>query len=584
MAEAPTRTGRPRSARERAVALLARDFPTLHLTLGECPAELGAGARAVALPAKDFEPEAVPATLDWFVFPVDSRAAGVALLFESDDAIFMSLRRFYLPPVVFAGAGPGGPELMTVGATRALARADLVLADCLCGEEVLRSVRPGAEIVPVGKRCGGPSTSQEEITRRIELESRRGLRVVRLKGGDPSVFGRLEEETDALRAREIAYRVLPGVGAASAAAAFVGQPLTVREIASEIIFSTGRLAGGGKNPFPLSGRAAPAIALYMSRRVLAERMADLVPAGYPPETPVVVVEKLGSPEARAVAGTVSTIADVADRADVGTPAVVLVGAQFHEADHLPLAGVRVWLPAEAETAETHRESLEELGATCVLVPLIEPVALPVDEGSLFTRPFDWVLFTSKKSVDFLFSALSRWGFDSRWLPKVAAIGGPTIEKLRARGIEPDLIPPEPTRVALSTSLINLGLSGMRLLVPASAVAPDHVREALEPHAAEVVRADLYTLRFPEVRTVPEADVVLFSSESTVRSARENGLTDEIRERGMLVGGIGPATLRAIEESGLVPSILPDGTSPESLARATHRYFAGLTLVSRETEQ
>jgi uroporphyrinogen-III synthase len=123
---------------------------------------------------------------------------------------------------------------------------------------------------------------------------------------------------------------------------------------------------------------------------------------------------------------------------------------------------------------------------------------------------------------------------------------------------------------------------MRLLVPASAVAPDHVREALTPHAAEVVRADLYTLRFPKVRSLPAADVVLFSSESTVRSARESGLTAEIRERGMLVGGIGPATHRAIEESDLALSIVPDGTSPESLARATHRYFAGLLLLDRET--
>jgi uroporphyrinogen III methyltransferase/synthase len=444
-------------------------------------------------------------------------------------------------------------------------------------------VRPGAEIVPVGKRCGGPSTSQDEITERIVAEARDGRRVVRLKGGDPSVFGRLDEETGALRNLEMTYRVLPGVGAASAAAAFAGQPLTVREIASEIIFSTGRLAGGGKNPFPLAGRAAPAIALYMSRKVLAERMADLVPAGYAPETPVVVVEKLGSPEARAVAGTIESIAKVADRENVGTPAVVLVGAQFHDPDHLPLAGVRVWLPAEEETAESHREHLEELGATVTLVPLIAPVALPVDEGKLFTRPFDWVLFTSKKSVDFLFAALSRWGFDSRWLPRVAAIGGPTIEKLRARGIEPDLIPPEPTRVALSTSLVSLGLSGMRVLIPASEVAPDHVREALEPHAAEVVRANLYTLRFPRVGSVPEADIVLFSSESTVRSARENGLVDPIRERGMVVGGIGPATCRAIEREGLVPSIVPDGTDPASLARATHRYFARIGLVGRGAE-
>ena len=119
---------------------------------------------------------------------------------------------------------------------------------------------------------------------------------------------------------------------------------------------------------------------------------------------------------------------------------------------------------------------------------------------------------------------------------------------------------------------------MRVLIPASAVAPDHIRQTLEPHAAEVVRADLYTLRFPRVSSVPAADVVLFSSESTVRSARKSGLIGEIAERGMLVGGIGPATRRAIEDAGLVPSIVPDGTDPVRLARATHRSFARLALA------
>jgi uroporphyrinogen III methyltransferase / synthase len=572
---------RRRTPAVEAGALIAREFPGLTIAFGERIEDLDAAeVRAVAIFAEDL-PDECPAGIDFFAFPVHGPGDGLAILFESDhqsSGLLRALRRFYLPPAILAGAGPGGEGMMTLDALRAVEQADVILADCLCGEEVLSRRKPNARVIPVGKRCGAPSTKQVDINRHLVDECRRGRRVVRLKGGDPSVFGRLEEETDELRSLGLSFRVLPGVGSASGAAAFIGQPLTVREVAQEIIFSTGRLAGGGKNPFPLKG-GAPAIALYMSRKVLAERMADLEGAGYPKTTPVVVVEKLGCPDARAVTGTIESIVGIADRRNVGTPAVVLVGAQFHTPDHLPLAGHRVWLPAETETAGTHRERLEELGATCILEPLIEPETLPVDFGRILSRPFDWVLFTSKKSVDYFFALLNEWGADSRWLPRVAAIGDPTVEKLRARGIEPDLIPPEPTRAALSTSLIGLGLTGQRVLIPASAVAPDHVRQTLLPHAAEVVRVNLYTVRYPRVETVPDADVVLFSSETTVKSAVQNGLVESIRERGMLTGGIGPGTCARLQKAGLAPAIVPDGTSPDDLARAVKRYFANLELAS-----
>ncbi len=573
------RTGRARrSPGAEAKALIDRDFPGLSVSFAESVDDLEDPAvRAVAIPVEAL-PSNLPGGIDYFVFPDDQPAGKVAILFREKSDLFRTLRRFYLPPVILTGAGPGGEGMMTVGAARAIAAADVILADCLCGEEVLKNRKPGAMVIPVGKRCGAPSTKQGDINRHLVNEARLGRRVVRVKGGDPCVFGRLEEETDELRTLGLSFRVLPGVGSASGAAAFIGQPLTVREVAQEIIFSTGRLAGGGKNPFPLKG-GAPAIALYMSRKVLPARMADLRGAGYPATTPVVVVEKLGSPLARAVTGTIESIVDIADREEIHTPAVVLVGAQFHTPDHLPLAGHRVWLPAEAETAGTHRERLEELGATCIEVPLIEPELLPVDGGAVFSRPYDWVLFTSKKSPDTFFDLLSEWGLDSRWLPRVAAIGKPAIEKLRARGIEPDLIPPEPTRAALSSSLVSLGLTGKRVLIPASEVAPDHVRESLLPHAAEVVRVNLYTIRYPRVTEVPPADIVLFSSETTVKSAVENGLISQIRERGMLVGGIGPGTCRRLTRIGLPPSLVPNGTSPEALARAVKLYFADLELAS-----
>ena len=394
MPETTSRSRSRRSAIERIGALLQHDFPGILVPLTERLDDLRAGkARALVVKATEL-PRLPEDELDHMAFPEAFEVRGLGLRFREGDALLMELRRFYLPPVVIGGAGPGGTASMTAAATRAVADADIVLTDSLCGDEVLESASSQAEIVHVGKRCGKASTLQAEINDHILANALCGRRVVRLKGGDPSVFGRLEEEIGTLSDRRLSYQVLPGVGAASGAAAFIGHPLTAREIASELILSTGRLAGGGKNPFPLKGAAAPAIALYMSRKVLVSRMKDLENAGYPPNTPVAVVEKLGSPRARAVTGTITTIADIADAQNVGTPAVVLVGAQYAKPTHLPLHGVRVWLPAETETAGTQRLPLEALGAVCVQRPLIEPVPLPVEEGALLSESFDWVLFTS----------------------------------------------------------------------------------------------------------------------------------------------------------------------------------------------
>jgi uroporphyrinogen III methyltransferase/synthase len=491
-----------------------------------------------------------------------------AIVFRDTDERLRLVRRATLPPVVLAGAGPGGVGNLTEDVVMALARAEVVLHDALCGEDVLTAVSPGAELIPVGKRCGQVCASQDEINETLLAEALRGRRVVRLKTGDPALFGRLGEEVAALEQAALAYRVLPGISAASAAASWLGRPLTERGISSEIVFSTGRFAGGESNRWPLGDGSLPSLALFMSRRVIADRMRGLLDAGHPADTPAVAVEKVGSEEVRAVHGTIATLAAITEEAEVGTPTVVLVGGSFRPPSHLPLHGLRIWLPGEREIAEQQREHLEELGAVCVLRPLIEPEARPFDADAVFSRPFDWVVFTSPKGVDYLLDAMHERHLDVRWLPpRVAALGGHAVTKLRSLGVEPDLIPPQPFRRSMIESLLAEDLAGKRVLLPCSAVAPDDVPEALRPVAGEVVRVDLYGLRYPEVAEIPAAQVVLFTSPSTVASARENDLIGPILDAGLTVGGIGPVTARALEAEGLDPTIVPSGYGPENLARA-----------------
>jgi uroporphyrinogen III methyltransferase / synthase len=566
----------------RVVDLWARELPDVPLNLVSEPApypSLETGeADAVVVEAAALEVH-LPEGVTGLVLPRGPwthEEPPPALLFRVDDRRMRLVRRGTLVPVTFAGAGPGGIDNLTADVTRALARADVVLHDALCGEDVLRAVPEGAELIPVGKRCGQAYARQGEINEILLKHALRGRRVVRLKTGDPTLFGRLGEEIEALEDADLSYRVLSGLNAASTAAAWLGRPLTERGVSTEIVYSTGRFAGGDSNRWPLGDGPTPSLALFMSRRVIAERMDGLREAGTPADTPVAIVEKIGSEDVRAVHGTVATIAALAEEKNVGTPAIVLVGGSFRPPSHLPLHGLRIWLPGEREIAEQQREHLEEFGAVCILRPLIEPEGLPFDADAVFARPFDWIVFTSPKGVDYLLDAMRQRGLDARWLPDhVAALGGHAVTKLRSLGIEPDLIPPRPFRRAMIESLLAQDISGKRILLPCSAVAPDEVREALAPVAGEVVRADLYGLKYPVVAEVPGADMVLFTSPSTVESARQNGLIPQIMERGLTVGGIGPVTAGVLEKEGLPASIVPTGYGPENLTRAVvyHRVSA-----------
>ena len=149
-----------RSPAVEASALIARDFPGLFLQFAESVDDLECpDIRAAAIPV-EMLPENLPAGIDYFVFPEDQPTSGVAILFREGGDLFLTLRRFYLPPVILAGAGPGGEGMLTVDAARAIARADVILADCLCGEEVLKNRKPGSRVIPVGKRCNAPTTKQ----------------------------------------------------------------------------------------------------------------------------------------------------------------------------------------------------------------------------------------------------------------------------------------------------------------------------------------------------------------------------------------------------------------------------------------
>jgi len=227
--------------------------------------------------------------------------------------------------VSLVGAGPGHPDYLTLKAARRLEEADLVLYDALVSDEV-RGIASRAEHIYVGKRAGREHTSQEMIERLLIDGARQGRRVVRLKSGDPLVFGRAGEEIAALRAAGISFDIVPGVTAALAAAAETEIPLTLRDSASALVFATGQDANGETLPswagLALSGAT---VAVYMGRAVAAKVAARLIEAGMRPTTPVAVIENASRPGHRAYVGELSELARIAANGDPAGPALIIVG-------------------------------------------------------------------------------------------------------------------------------------------------------------------------------------------------------------------------------------------------------------------
>src|SRR5829696_4732889 len=358
--------------------------------------------------------------------------------------------------VFLVGAGPGDPGLLTVRAVELLGSADVVLYDRLIPPGALRHANPEAELVYVGKQGGGPQMPQEEIDRLLVEHGRAGKRVVRLKGGDPLVFGRGGEEALRLREAGIGFEIVPGITAGVAAPAYAGIPVTHRELASGVAFVTGHERGvAGDEPLGEAGdtpesmldwaalaRFPGTLVFYMGVRALPRIAERLQAEGRPPEEPVAVVERGTLPGQRTL---LATLADVAERAaaeQIKAPAVTLVGPVAALRDDLawlerrPLHGRTIAVTRARAQASPLAGRLRELGADVIEAPAIRTRSLPAEVPDL--AAYDLLVATSPNGVRELFGRIR----DARELAglRVAAMGPGTARAFREHGIEADIVP------------------------------------------------------------------------------------------------------------------------------------------------
>ena len=475
--------------------------------------------------------------------------------------------------VHLVGAGPGDPGLLTVRAVELIAVADVILYDRLIPPEALAHARPGAEIVYVGKQGEGPQFPQDDTHRLLLEHARAGRRVVRLKGGDPFVFGRGGEEALVLKEAGIPFEVVPGVTAGIAAPAYAGIPVTHRDVASGVAFVTGH-EDPDKPESAIDWEALAVfpgtLVFYMGVRTLPRIAERLVAGGRPPSQPVAVVENGTLAGQRTL---LATLADVADRAredGIRAPAITLVGdvaalrEQLAWLEHRPLHGRTVAVTRARAQTSALAARLRSLGATVIEAPAIriEPLDTPLPA----MNGYDLVCVTSPNGAELLLDRLR----DARELAgrTVAAIGPGTAAALRARGVEPDVVPERAVAEGLVEALADVPAE--RVLVARAEEGRDVLPDALRARGAQVDLLPLYrTVAEPlddATRTAAAgADYLLFTSASSVRffaEAAGNGALD-----GPRLASIGPATSAALREHGAEPHLEADPHTPDGLVAA-----------------
>ena len=471
--------------------------------------------------------------------------------------------------VYLVGAGPGDPELITQKGRRLLAQADSILFDHLASEALLDLAPPAAERVYVGKKKSTHAYSQEEICGMMIERARRGLSVVRLKGGDPFIFGRGGEEAEALFDAGVPFEVVPGVTAPLGLAAYTGVPLTHRDHTSVVTFVTGHSVA--EIDWDKVG-AAETLVIFMGLTTFGEIAREIVARGRPADTPAMAVRWATRPDQQTVVGTVGTLAELVERRGLKPPATIIVGEVVRLREkldwfsRLPLAGQRIVVTRAQEQAGHLAARLRSLGADAIELPAIEILPAEdyagLDAAVANLKSYDWLIFTSANGVRFFLERLDRSPRDIRAIRgRVAAIGPATKTALEQLHLKVDRMGAEFVAEGLLEAFDGETLSGARILLPRAAVARDTLPEGLRKRGARVDVVTAYRTAAPANLVARARDLlagqhrpdwITFTSSSTVQhlvAAAGVGSLEGIR-----VASIGPVTSASARKLGIAVEV------------------------------
>ncbi len=482
-----------------------------------------------------------------------------------------------MPPgnVYLVGAGPGDPGLLTLRGRQCLQTAQAVVYDALVNPRLLDHA-PQAELIYVGKKADRHSLPQEEIQRILIAQARQGKNVVRLKGGDPFVFGRGGEEALALAAAGIHFEIVPGVTAGIAAAAYGGIPVTHRGLATSVTFVTGHLSGEEKTLALDFARFDPSgtLVCYMGVGALAQLRDGLRANGWAGITPAAVVEWGTYARQRTVTASLDALVEVAGEAEIKSPAIIIIGAVAGLREELawfesrPLFGLRIAITHAQQGNDTLEQRLRTLGADVYACPTVEiqPAARP--EGIENLEDFQWIVLTSANAARTVFAALDDGGHDARLLGNthICAVGASTLAALEQRFIRPDVVPENYTSEAIVRAMNETeSLADAAVLIPRADVARASLAEALGAAGARVTESVAYHMEVPvdaEGATgglldfAPE--LLVFTNAAAIRNL--SALLGEASQAQLAqstpVASIGPVTTRVARDGGFQVVVEP----------------------------
>lgn len=485
-----------------------------------------------------------------------------------------------LGKVYLVGAGPGDAGLLTLRGAELLRRADVVIHDALVNAELLRLAAPGAEVIFGGKRAGEKNLTQEALSRLLVDKAREGKTVVRLKGGDPYVFGRGGEEAEELANASIPFEVVPGVSSFVAVPNYAGVPLTHRRHCSRLTLITGH-EDPSREPasidWPHVAKTPGTKVIMMGTERIGTIAATLIAHGMDPATPVAMVRWGTTARQHSLEGTLATIADVAAQEQIAPPTVAVIGevvklrSKLNWYERRPLFGKRVVVTRAREQASQTAERLRDLGAEVLELPTIK-LEHPTQRQSLVDallelNSYDWLVFTSPNGVTRFFEYFFRQFHDLRDIggAKFAAVGPATANKLKELHLQVDLMPDEALATSIAEAFAELeSIENLKICLLRAEVANPELPKALEALGAIVDDVACY-------RTVPEledasgtasqfedtgADWVLFTSSSTVEHFHERFNLPALKKKfpDLQLASIGPETSKALAALTLKPEV------------------------------
>ena len=505
--------------------------------------------------------------------------------------------------VYLVGAGPGDPGLITLRGAQRLREADVVLYDYLVNSRILSHVRPGTETFCLGRHGYTRIWSQEEINAKLIQLAREGKTVVRLKNGDPTVFGRCAEEAEALAEAGIVFELVPGITAALAAASYAGIPVTDRRLASAVALVTGQ-EDQEKEGQPLDyaalARFPGTLVFYMGVLTAPRWTAALMAAGKPPETPAAIIRHCSLPDQQVIECTLDQVARwLAPEHGIRPPVIVIVGAVAQLAKGLgwfqrrPLVGRRIMVTRPEEQAERLVEMLDGLGAEVLVQPAIE-IGPPEDWGPVDAAlgrlaEFDWLVFSSSNGVRYLLERLLASGRDMRALAslRIAAIGPGTAAELARYHLRADLQPEAYRAESLGAALAPQA-RGKRFLLARAGRGREVLSEQLQAAGAEVEQVVVY--RSSDTQS-PRADAASLLSagkvdyvtvtSSAIARALVRLFGDALRRSRL--ASISPVTSATLRELGFPPCVEAQTYTMEGVVAAILRDVreASLSLVDRQ---